>query len=93
MTTKDEIEVVVGKGIHSALNACMHKEECCERAANNERLLNDIAELSDEIFLLREELEKAQAVVSAAKNLVNVKGRHHSEIAMNRLIKTVEESK
>lgn len=33
----------------------------------------------------------AQELIDAGINMVNVKGRHHSELAMNRLIEAVKE--
>ena len=46
-----------------------------------------------ELEALRVELEACRVIVEAARNLCKVKGRHHTEIAMNRLMEAIQGSK
>lgn len=41
--------------------------------------------------LMRKRIEANDALIEAALNMVDVKGRHHSEIPMNRLIEASKE--
>jgi len=45
--------------------------------------------VTEESIQIEKQNKAARIIVDAAKNLIKVKGRHHSEIAMNKLIEAV----
>jgi len=48
-----------------------------------------IEQFEGENASLSQQLEAARGIISAAENLVKVKGRHHSEIAYTKLIEAL----
>jgi hypothetical protein len=48
---------------------------------------------SDHIIVSRAELDALKAIKDSAINLVKVKGRHHSEIAMTQLIEAIDKAR
>lgn len=42
------------------------------------------------VLALLDEIDRLRTIEAAARNLVKVKGRHHSEIAMNRLMEALK---
>lgn len=53
----------------------------------------DSREIGEAIDAAIEMIERLKKIESAAQNLVNMKGRHNTEIAYRRLVATLEESK
>lgn len=53
--------------------------------------MEDLTECTTEELKNRVYERAAQRVIDAGINMVNVKGRHHSELAMNQLIDAVKE--
>lgn len=53
-------------------------------------LLDERDAMNETMRHMRAELEKLRPVKDAAENLAKVKGRHNSEIAMNRLLETLK---
>ena len=53
----------------------------------------DPQEVSEAIDAAVEMIERMNRIESAAQNLVKMKGRHNTEIAYQRLVATLEESK
>lgn len=49
-----------------------------------------ISVLQSELAAVRQELEEAWKIREAAENLIKVKGRHHTEIAYQRLITALD---
>lgn len=55
-----------------------------------EAAANDLDAMTETMRYMRVELEKLRAIEAAARNLAKVKGRHHAEQAMNKLLETLE---
>ena len=53
-------------------------------------LLDEMDALNETIRHMRAELEKLRTIEAAALNLAKVKGRHNSEIAMNKLLEALK---
>ena len=53
----------------------------------------DPREISEAIDAAVEMIERMERIESAAQNLVKMKGRHNTEIAYQRLVAALEESK
>ena len=53
-------------------------------------LLRELTTKTAELEALRAELEACRVIVEAARNLCAVKGRHHTEIAMKRLMEAIK---
>ena len=53
----------------------------------------EIGEAIDAAIEMIERMERMERIESAAQNLVRMKGRHNTEIAYQRLVAALEESK
>lgn len=53
-------------------------------------LLDEMDALKETMRHMRAELERLRPIESAALNLAKVKGRHHSELAMNQLLEALK---
>ena len=53
-------------------------------------MLDEMDALNETMRHMRAELEKLRTIEAAARNLAKVKGRHNSEIAMNKLLESLK---
>jgi hypothetical protein len=58
-----------------------------------ERAESDLATAEQDSRQKQARIERLERIEAAALNLVKVKGRHHTEIAYQRLVAALEESK
>lgn len=55
-----------------------------------ERTQGSVAIVSAALSAAERELQRLRSIESAARNLAKVKGRHHSELAMNQLLESLK---
>ena len=86
--------------LNSPFNACMFRDDCKKLKQQRDTAWSELREIREAIKANHEEstadevrrvVTQRDKLLSAAKNLRDVKGRHNSEIAMKRLIEAINE--